>query len=102
MLGSVSRIRSARVIRVMLVAVALAFTFSAGFAVRAAFVDERLFLADESLENAHALLLASTPGGATDPRTIRTFERHVRKAVSAVDDAMEAVDRAVAVIEAAD
>jgi hypothetical protein len=94
-------VRFLRSARTLLLATALLVSFSAGFAARA-LVDDRLFLAHDALENARALLLASTPGGATDPRAVRTFQRHVGKAISAIETATGQVEQAIAVVEAAE
>jgi len=74
---------------------AIAIAFSAGVTATGWMHDERLDTADLALEKAYVLLQASE-SGAVDIRVQREFDRHIRKALSAIEGARDATAAAAA------
>ena len=85
-------------IRRLLIAVALVVSCAVGFAAGAArqTADPRLFNAVEHLVTAKALLEASE-AGELSPKAQRQYDRQLRHAMNACDNAIEAVAQAVLV-----
>lgn len=87
-------------VRTALLSLTLVVGVSAGLVAGSWMHDSRLDDADAALEKAYFLLLASE-AGVVDVRVERAFDRHVRKALAAIEGARNATADAIAVVDGA-